>query len=165
MYLVDGGKSNGSAERLSIICFDGNSILIPRGSRLIGEFQADATPGQRRALVIWTQLIRPDGVIIAIASPAADPLGRGGIAGKVNNHFFERFGGSILQTVLMIGANSATRSSNSAVVVALPGAIGQAGQGITQGADVRPSIEVKEGETITIFVARPLDFSGMDTVR
>jgi type IV secretion system protein VirB10 len=56
--------------------FDGARVLIPRGSRLFGDYRADVEPGQNRALVTWTRLIRPDGVAIALASPAGDPLGR-----------------------------------------------------------------------------------------
>src|SRR5690606_4191868 len=78
--------------------FDGRQILIPRGSRLIGEYRSEAQPGQRRALVNWLRLVRPDGVTIAIGSPAADPVGRGGIRARVNNHFLQRFAGAILQS-------------------------------------------------------------------
>ena len=67
--------------------FDGSRVLIPRGSRLIGEYRSEVSPGQRRALVNWTRLIRPDGVTIAIGSPAGDPLGRGGIRARVNTPF------------------------------------------------------------------------------
>ena len=87
--------------------FDGSRVLIPRGSRLIGEYRSEVAPGQRRALVNWTRLIRPDGVTIAIGSPAGDPLGRGGIRARVNSHFFERFAGAILQSALDIGVNLA----------------------------------------------------------
>ena len=50
--------------------FDGRRILIPRGSRLYGEYQGDLQPGQNRALVTWTRLMRPDGVTIALNSDA-----------------------------------------------------------------------------------------------
>ncbi len=58
--------------------FDGTRVLIPRGSRLIGEYQSQVSPGQHRALVNWVRLIRPTGVTMAIGSPASDTLGRGG---------------------------------------------------------------------------------------
>ena len=69
--------------------------------------------------VLWTRLIRPDGVSIEIASPATDDLGRGGIGGKVNRHFLQRFGGAILTTVLSAGVNAltASRSGGSTVFV------------------------------------------------
>uniref|UniRef100_UPI000EB565F3 TrbI/VirB10 family protein n=1 Tax=Croceibacterium ferulae TaxID=1854641 RepID=UPI000EB565F3 len=75
--------------------FDGTRILVPRSSRLIGQYQSGLQAGQRRAYVIWTRLIRPDGVSVALASPASAFDGSGGLPGKVDSHFFQRFGSSI----------------------------------------------------------------------
>lgn len=143
--------------------FDGTKILIPRGSRLIGEYASQTQSGQKRAMVNWTRLIRPDGVTISIGSPASDPLGRGGIGAHVNNHFFARFTGAILQSALDIGVNLASRSSGSPVLIALPGAVQQSSQPITQNQQIAPTLTVKPGTSITIFVARDLDFSGSET--
>lgn len=142
--------------------FDGSRVLIPRGSRLYGEYEADVTSGQRRALVRWQRLLRPDGVTIELDSPSADPLGRAGLEGKVNTHFFARFGSAILQSVLDIGVGLATRSvTDNAVVLALPGSTTQiAGQ--AQQAQVRPTLRVRQGTSVSVFVARDLDFSTVD---
>jgi type IV secretory pathway VirB10-like protein len=78
--------------------FDGANVLIPRGSKLIGEYRSDVAHGQKRAVIIWTRLIRPDGMTIAMDSPAVDTTGRGGVPASVNNHFLERFGDALLQT-------------------------------------------------------------------
>jgi type IV secretion system protein VirB10 len=59
--------------------FDGTRVLIPRGSRLIGEYSADTSPGQNRAIINWVRLFRPDGATIALDSPSTDTLGRGGV--------------------------------------------------------------------------------------
>lgn len=142
--------------------FDGSRILIPRGSRLIGEYRADAARGQKRAMVIWSRLIRPDGATITIASPAADPVGRGGIRAKVNSHFFERFGGAILQSVLDVGVNLASRSSNSPVIVALPGSLQGATRATTDATQIPPTLSVRQGTSISVFVARDLDFTDVE---
>jgi type IV secretion system protein VirB10 len=143
--------------------FDGTRVLIPRGSRLIGEYRAEVAPGQRRALVIWTRLIRPDGVTIAIGSPAGDPLGRGGIRANVNSHFFERFAGAILQSGLDIGVNLASTAAGGAgTVLVLPGQIqGSVGQ-VVQPQQITPTLTVRQGTSISIFVARDLDFTGVE---
>ncbi len=141
--------------------FDGNRVLIPRGSRLIGEYGEDIAQGQRRAVILWVRLIRPDGVTIAIESPSADTLGRGGVKAEVNNHFLERFGGAILQSSLDLGISLAARSARSPVLVALPGSIGGAGRTLTQPVDIRPTLRVAPGRSVSIFVARDLDFTGM----
>lgn len=137
--------------------FDGNRVLIPRGSRLIGEYRSDVEAGQNRMLVNWIRLIRPDGATIAIGSPAGDTLGRGGIRASVNSHFFQRFAGAILQSALDIGVNLASRSVDSGVVV-LPGV-----QALRpQPAQIRPTLKVKAATSISIFVARDLDFTSVE---
>ena len=88
--------------------FDGSAVLIPAGSRLIGQYKSGVAQGASRLFVLWTRLIRPDGVSIELASPATDDLGRGGIGGKVNRHFLQRFGGAILTSVLSGGISAAT---------------------------------------------------------
>lgn len=147
--------------------FDGSTILIQRGSRLIGEYRADLQPGQNRALVMWTRLVRPDGVTIALGSPAADPLGRVGIRGKVNTHFFERFGAAILQSSLDVGVNLATRyaGGSTVVVAALPGALQSTTSSVSSGAQIQPTLRVRQGTAISVFVARDLDFTSVESRR
>jgi type IV secretion system protein VirB10 len=141
--------------------FDGSRVLIPRGSRLFGEYKADLAQGQKRAFVNWLKLTRPDGVQIAIESPAADPLGRAGLGGKVNSHFFERFSGAILQSVLDIGVAVASRkATGDTVVVGLPGSTQTLINPNIEA--IKPTLSVKHGSGVTVFVARDLDFSGLD---
>jgi type IV secretion system protein VirB10 len=140
--------------------FDGSSVLVPRGSRLIGEYKADVAAGQKRALIQWQRLMRPDGVVINLDSPSADPLGRAGVGGKVNSHFFERFAGSILQSTLDIGVQLATRHiSRDTYILALPGST----QGlIANGAEkIQPTVTVRQGASVSVFVARDLDFTSV----
>ena len=144
--------------------FDGTRVLIPRGSRLIGEYASDTSPGQKRAFVTWTRLIRPDGVTIALQSPATDPVGVGGVRARVNTHFFERFAGSILQTAMLIGGNLAARSVGDSVVIALPGSLPGAGT-TTQATQIPPTLSVRQGTSISVFVARDLDFTGVEAPR
>ena len=141
--------------------FDGSRVLVPRGSRLIGVYASDTSPGQKRAFVTWTRLIRPDGVTIALQSPATDPVGVGGVRARVNTHFFERFAGSILQTAMLIGGNLAARSVGDSVVIALPGSLPGSGA-TTQATQIPPTLSVRQGTSISVFVARDLDFTGVE---
>lgn len=144
--------------------FDGSRVLIPRGSRLIGEFKADSNGNQRRVLVTWTRLIRPDGVAIRLDSPASDRLGGTGVAGSVNTHFFERFANAVLQSALTIGVERASRFGNGSVFVGLPNQLGSVGQQLLPNIQPRTTVKVKEGAEIAIFVARDLDFGGTPAV-
>ena len=140
--------------------FDGTRVLVHRGSRLYGEYEADLASGQNRALVRWTRLIRPDGVTISLDSPASDPLGRAGIKGKVDGKFFQRFGNALLQSALDIGVGVAVREASEGVVVALPGSTQNIQTQRSQ--EVQPTLKVKHGTSVSVFVARDLDFSSVD---
>lgn len=140
--------------------FDGSRILIPRGSRLYGGYEGNLAEGQNRALVKWVRLLRPDGVTIALDSEASDPLGRAGIRGKVDSKFLQRFGGAILQSILDIGVGIATREATNGVIVALPGST----QNVTRIAptQITPTLTVRQGTSVSIYVARDLDFSSVE---
>lgn len=144
-----------------IYSFDGSRVLIARGSRLIGEYKSDLTSGQNRALVQWQRLMRPDGVTINLDSPAADPLGRAGIKGKVHSHFVAQFGGSILQSALNVGQQVAVNELTAGAgttVLAIPSS-GQSSQAsLTQNKSV-PSLTIQQGTSVSVFVARDLDFT------
>ncbi len=147
--------------------FDGSAVLIPAGSRVIGQYKSGVAQGASRVFVLWTRLIRPDGVSIELASPATDDLGRGGIGGKVNRHFLQRFGGAILTTVLSAGVNvlTASRSGGSTVFVGSANeATSLAGQA-AGSADIPPTITTRQGAAVRIFVARDLDFSTVGPAR
>ena len=136
--------------------FDGSRVLIPRSSRLIGEYKAATQAGQRRAYLMWTRLVRPDGVSIALASPAADFSGQAGIGGQVNSHFFSRFGSSILLSILG-GAGSLFTGGTSTVVVS--GGQSAASVAAQHDGNRAPTIKVQQGQPIRVFTARDLIFS------
>lgn len=139
--------------------FDGTRVLVPRSSRLIGQYKSGLAAGQKRAYVIWTRLIRPDGVSVNIGSPAVGFTGTTGLGGKVSTHFFERFGSAVLLSV--VGGLSAL-GGNAGVIIggsgqsAAAAAVGQSGQ-------IGPTVRVRQGEPIRVFTARDLDFSKVAT--
>ncbi|MCB2063498.1 MAG: TrbI/VirB10 family protein [Novosphingobium sp.] len=135
--------------------FDGARTLVPRSSRLIGQYKSGLTAGQKRAYVIWTRLIRPDGVSVDIASPAVGFDGQAGLSGKVKSHFFERFGSAMLLSV--IGGLS-TLGGNASVVIG-GGGQSAAAAAVNQSGQVGPTVRVRQGEPIRVFTAKDLDFS------
>jgi len=147
--------------------FDGSRVLIPRGSRLIGEFKAEAGTGLSRVLVTWSRLIRPDGVAIRIGSPVTDALGGAGAPGRINSHFLERFGAAVLQSALTIGVNIASQlpTNGGSIYVGVPGQVAQVGQQILPNVSRAPTVKVPGGAQIAVLVARDLDFGGTPAVR
>lgn len=138
--------------------FDGTRVLVPRSSRLIGQYQSGVQQGQKRAYVIWTRLIRPDGASVNIASPAVGFDGTTGLEGDVNNHFFRRFGSSMLLSV--IGGLGTIASGGTSVIL---GGAGQSAASIAaqQDGQIGPTIRVGQGEPIRVFTARDLDFTSV----
>jgi type IV secretion system protein VirB10 len=164
--------------------FDGSTVLIPRGSRLVGQYRSGLSQGASRILVVWTRLLRPDGASVQIASPGGDPLGRAGQEGKVHSHFLREFTDSILLSVIgaevtnlaaqpstqiVIGGATTGLTSSATPLLAQPGAYGTTGTtatgttgGTTSGTSgYPPTITVRQGAPISIFVARDLDFSNV----
>lgn len=136
--------------------FDGSNLLIPRGSRVIGEYKSGLAVGQTRAFILWTRLIRPDGVSIALASPATDASGSNGVSGKVDTHFGKRFGAAILLSMISAGGQ-AVGGGGGTLVIAGPA---QAASSVAQrDINIPPTVRVPAGQAIRIFVARDLDFS------
>ena len=146
--------------------FDGKAVLIPRGSKLIGQYRAGVAVGQSRAFVVWSRVLTPDGVSVDIGSPGADRLGRGGLDGETNTHFFQRFGSAILLSVIggaidTVTANN-TRSSSTAIVIGSPQqATNVAAIALQKQIDIPDTISVPQGAPIRVFVARDLDFSSV----
>ena len=139
--------------------FDGSRVLVPRSSRLIGQYKSGLQAGQKRAYVIWTRLIRTDGVSVNLGSPAVGFSGENGLAGQVNSHFFERFGSAMLLSV--VGGLSAL-GGNAGVVIA-SGGQSAAAAAIGQNGQIGPTVRVRQGEPIRVFTARDLDFSKVTT--
>lgn len=133
--------------------FDGSRVLIPRSSRLIGQYRSGLANGQTRAYVVWQRLIRPDGVSVALASPAVDSMGRAGLAGEVDTHFWSRFGSAMLLSV--IGAVG--RVGGSGFIIS----DGQSPAAVAAQRDgaIPPTVRVRQGQPIRVFTARDLDFS------
>jgi type IV secretion system protein VirB10 len=136
--------------------FDGTKVLIPRGSRLIGQYRADVASGQSRAIINWTRLIRGDGVTIALNSPAVDPLGRGGVKARVNNHLFERVTDGLLQSVFSVATNLALSRSNNTNVILAPG--GMQAAPVNTGDKPMRTLSVPAGTSISVFVSQDLEF-------
>jgi type IV secretory pathway VirB10-like protein len=142
--------------------FDGTTVLIPRGSKLVGQYRSGVALSQTRAFVVWSRVLTPEGVSIDIGSPGIDQLGRGGIEGETDTHFFERFGSAILLSVMGAGLNALTeRDSNTAIII---GSSQQASQvasiALQKNIDIPVTIKVAQGTPLQVFVTRDLDFAG-----
>jgi type IV secretion system protein TrbI len=139
----------------------GQHLLIPQGSKLIGQYDAEISFGQSRALLVWNRLILPDGrSIILERLPAADPQGYAGLEDRVDYHWGRVAKAAILSTVLAIGAELGNSSSNDiarAIREGTQGTLNQAGQQIvSRQLDVPPTITIRPGTPVRVMVTRDL---------
>jgi type IV secretion system protein VirB10 len=138
---------------------DGSTVLIERGSKLVGETQGDVHQGAARVFVLWTEARTPTGVIVPLASPGTDELGRSGLAGEVNRHFFQRFGAAILISVIDGAVQSAVSSRGGGAVIVNPSTSQDVMTEVLKGTiNIPPTVTKAQGDRIQVLVARDLDF-------
>jgi type IV secretion system protein VirB10 len=139
---------------------DGTTVLLERGSKLVGETKGEVQQGSARVFVLWSEARTPTGVVIPLASPGTDELGRSGLQGKVNRHFFERFGAAILISVIdgvVQGAAQSSGDGNS--VIYNPSTSSDVMTEVLKSTvDIRPTVTKRNGDRIQVLVARDLDF-------
>jgi type IV secretion system protein VirB10 len=145
---------------------DGKVVLLERGTKLVGETQGDVQQGSSRVFVLWTEARTPTGVIVPLDSPATDPLGRSGLSGQVDRHFWDRFGAAILISVIDVALESSLRSSSGGTVIYGPSpAIDIMTDVLKSTVGIAPTIVKNQGDRIQIFVARDLDFRSVYELR
>jgi type IV secretion system protein VirB10 len=137
---------------------DGTTVLLERGTKLVGETRGEARQGLARVFVLWTEARTPTGVVIALASPGTDALGRSGLTGQVNRHFVERFGAAILLSIIDAGVQAAAQSGGTSVVVNPSNSSDVITEVLKSTVNIPPTVTVKHGSRIQVLVARDLDF-------
>jgi type IV secretion system protein VirB10 len=140
---------------------DGKVVLLERGTKLVGETRGQVQQGAARVFVIWDEARTPTGVIVPLASPGADELGRSGLPGEVNRHFWDRFGAAMLISVLDGAVQAAVQSSRNGsgtVIVDPTVSEGVATEALKGTVAMAPTIRKAQGDRIQVMVARDLDF-------
>ena len=147
-----------------VYSFDGSNLLIPKASRLVGNYRSGLVRGQTRVFVVWDRLLRPDGASILIGSPGTDLLGRAGLEGDLDTHFFKIFGSSILLS-LVDGAidvsveNARDSDGSGTTILQNTNQLNRAAEiALENSINIPPTIHVDQGTPIQVFVARDLDF-------
>jgi len=146
---------------------NGKVLLIERGSTMTGEYQSNMRQGMARIFVLWSRIKTPSGIVVDLDSPGADPLGGAGLPGYVDTHFWQRFGGALMLSLVDDVARGLTSQINSGGNNQLNlNSTGDATQDMAAEAlkntiNIPPTLYKNQGEQIGIYVARDLDFSSI----
>ena len=142
-----------------VLSDNGAVVLMEKGTKVLGEYRSSLRQGQRRLFVLWTRAVTPAGVAIALGSPAADPLGRAGFDGEIDTHFWDRFGGALLLSIVDDAAYAVAGPNNGSNITRLPS--DAAGIAVQNSINIPPSLRKAQGSEVSIFVAQDFDFSGV----
>jgi type IV secretion system protein VirB10 len=139
---------------------NGAVILMEKGAKVLGEYRSGLHQGQKRLFVLWDRAVTPAGVAIGLASPASDALGRAGFDGNIDTHFWDRFGGALLLSIVDdTSAAVASRGNQTGETVRVPS--DAAGIALQNSINIPPNLTKPQGSQVAIFVAQDLDFSGV----
>ncbi|MBZ9768291.1 TrbI/VirB10 family protein [Mesorhizobium sp. CA6] len=140
----------------------GRSLLIPQGTRIVGQYDSGIGSGQRRVLLVWNRLIFPDGRSIVLErQPGADAQGYAGLEDAVDYHWGELFKAAALSTVLSVGAQAGSSDQDSDIVRALRSgasdSVSQVGQQVVQRQlAIAPTLTIRPGFPVRVLVTRDL---------
>ena len=140
----------------------GRILLIPQGTRVIGQYDSGVGFGQRRILLVWNRLIFPNGRSIVLErQPGADAEGYAGLEDGVDYHWGELFKAAALSTLLSVGAEAGSSGQESDIVRALRNgasdSISQTGQQIVQRQlNIAPTLTIRPGFPVRVIVTRDL---------
>ncbi|MQB07159.1 type IV secretion system protein VirB10 [Agrobacterium tumefaciens] len=151
-----------------VLSDNGRVVLMEKGTQVVGEYRGGLQRGQKRLFVLWNRAKTPKGVIVTLASPATDALGRAGVDGYVDTHWWERFGSALLLSIVGDATSYASSQlQDSDVDAQNTTSAGQqaAAIAVEQSINIPPTLNKHQGEQVSIFVARDLDFSGIYRLR
>lgn len=151
----------------------GRYLLVPKGSKVYGVYDARVSYGQRRALVAWNRVIFPDGSSVTLgAMPGSDAAGQAGFEDRVDNHYARIFGSAVLMSLITGGTAYATDRSNDKggdddtsfqdeMQSALASQLGQAAAALIQkNLSISPTITIRPGYEFNIVAAKDIVFHG-----
>lgn len=137
----------------------GHRILIPKGSMLLGHYSGNTSQQQSRLFVVWTRIIRSDGISIKLQAEGTDELGQAGLSGNVNHHYLARFGQASLLSLLGAGVAGSQISPNANYSLALANSFTATSKDSLQDStQVKATITIKAGTPVAVYVNQDISF-------
>ncbi|MDT0632944.1 TrbI/VirB10 family protein [Rubrivirga litoralis] len=146
-------------------------VLIPKGTRLVGAYDDQVAYGQNRALVAWTTMVFPDGRVVPLPGlPGVDLQGAAGLQDRTDRHLDRVFGAAVALAAVGTGLELATPDNSGDGVDLSPQTVASAQvaielsrvatQVLRRELDVQPTITVRPGYRLLVFLAREMQFDG-----
>jgi type IV secretion system protein VirB10 len=140
----------------------GKFLLIPQGSRLIGQYDSQVSFGQKRVLLVWNHITLPDGKSIVLErQQGADARGSSGLEDEVDYHWWDLIKAAALSTLLSVGAELGSNQDESGLVRALrrgsQDSINNTGQQLVRRQlNIQPTLTIRQGFPVRVIVNRDL---------
>jgi type IV secretion system protein TrbI len=140
----------------------GNILLIPQGSKLIGQYDSNIAFAQTRVQLVWNRIILPNGQSIVLErQPGADTQGYSGLEDEVDNHWGQLFEAAMLSTLLSVGAEAGTSDSENNLAQAIRQGASQSfnqvgEQVVGRELNVQPTLTIRPGFPVRVIVNRDL---------
>ncbi len=150
----------------------GHYLLVPQGTKLLGRYDSKVSFGQSRVLVVWTDVIFPNGSTLQIGGMAGtDSQGYGGFSDKVDNHYFRTFGSAVLVALIGTGIDMAVPQSSTLATQDTASDAARrnfaetfgrvAEQTISKNLNVQPTIKIRPGYKFNVLVDQDIVFPGI----
>lgn len=160
------GQFTGPVECLltsDVFSHDRQHLLIPAGSRILGEARKVDAFGQTRLAVLFHRLIMPDGFSLSLDQfKGLNQAGDAGLGDQVNNHYLRIFGVS-----MAIGALGAAAQSGTAGPLTASGTdvmrqgfaqstAQSAAQILNKFLNILPTVTIREGHRVKVYLSGDL---------
>ncbi|CDZ42341.1 Conjugal transfer protein TrbI [Neorhizobium galegae bv. officinalis] len=149
----------------------GHRLLIPQGTKLFGRYDSKVSFGQSRVLVVWSDIIFPNGSTLQIGGMAGtDAEGYGGFKDKVNNHYLKTFGSAVMIALIGTGIDMAVPQSSTLATQDTASDAARrnfaetfgrmADRTIQRNMDVQPTLQIRPGYKFNVLVDQDIVFPG-----
>ncbi|WP_349043063.1 IncP-type conjugal transfer protein TrbI [Agrobacterium sp. SORGH_AS 787] len=147
----------------------GHRLLIPQGTKLLGRYDSKVSFGQSRVLVVWSDIIFPNGSTLQIGGMAGtDAEGYGGFSDRVNNHYLKTFGSAVMIALIGTGIDMAVPESSTLATQDTASDAARrnfaetfgrvADRTIQKNMDVQPTLEIRPGYKFNVLIDQDIVF-------
>ncbi len=147
----------------------GHRLLIPQGTKLFGRYDSKVSFGQSRVLVVWTDIIFPNGSTLQIGGMAGtDAEGYGGFKDKVDNHYLKTFGSAVMIALIGTGIDMAVPQSSTLATQDTASDAARrnfaetfgrvADRTIQRNMDVQPTLQIRPGYKFNVLIDQDIVF-------